>query len=110
MLVVLTMRRIIGHPSGDSPVDGRRMLALLPRHWRKDLREGGGHIAIRIDTDDNTTTAQIRAQVVATLTNPEISRWRLVSCETVTPPRVHQPARPTPVPTARHIHQRSEWN
>jgi hypothetical protein len=109
MLVVLTMRRIIEQPSSDSPVDGRRMLALLPRHWRKDFREGGGHIAIRIHTDENTTTAQIRAQVMATLTNPEISRWRLVTCETVTY-RPREPRRPTPVPTVRHIHQRAEWN
>ncbi|MEU8270548.1 hypothetical protein AB0B89_25745 [Sphaerisporangium sp. NPDC049002] len=108
MLVVLTLRRIIGKPSGEPPLDGERMLALLPRQWRKDFREGSGYIAIRIHTDEDITTAQIRAQVVAVLTNPEVTRWRLVSCETLTH---HQnPKRGNPATITRHTTQRAQWN
>ncbi|MEV7969831.1 hypothetical protein AB0O34_28200 [Sphaerisporangium sp. NPDC088356] len=108
MLVVLTMRRLKGEPSGEPPLDGERMLALLPRQWRKDFREGAGYIAIRIHTDENITSAQIREQVVAILSNPEVTRWRLVSCETLTHHEIER--RGNPATLTRHTTQRAQWN
>jgi hypothetical protein len=108
MLVVLTMRRVERQPSDDSPVDGVRMLALLPRQWHKEFKQAAGYIAIRIRADEETSTAQIRAQVVAILTNPEVSRWRLVSFETLT--SSHQGPRKALSVNARHIRQRAPWN
>ncbi len=108
MLVVLTMRRIKGKPSGEPPLDGERMLALLPRQWRKNYREGAGYIAIRIQADENTTAAQIREQVVAILTNPEITRWRLVSCEPLT--QHPTPRRGNPATITHHTTQHAQWN
>lgn len=84
MLVVLTMRHITGQPSDASLMDGSRMLALLPRHWRKEIRQATRFAAIRIHTDEQTTPAHIRALVTAVLTNPEFSHWELLSCETLT--------------------------
>ncbi|MEU9886216.1 hypothetical protein [Sphaerisporangium sp. NPDC051011] len=108
MLVVLTMRRAAGRPSEVSAVDGIRILALLPRQWRKDLTQAAGYIAIRIQTDEDVTAAQIRAQVTAILANPELGPWELLSCETLTlgprdadPPPAAEPGRPL---------QRAEWN
>jgi hypothetical protein len=80
MLVELRIRRTAGEALPNSPVDGIRILALLPRRWRKDLRQVTGDIAIRVHTDDHVTPAQIRAEVVAVLTNPEVSDWELVTC------------------------------
>jgi hypothetical protein len=76
------MRQIAGEPPPmNSPVDGIRILALLPRRWRKDLRQATGDIVIRVQTDEEITDAQIRDQVVDILTNPEISHWELVTCQ-----------------------------
>ncbi|WP_214410616.1 hypothetical protein [Sphaerisporangium fuscum] len=83
MLVELTIRRTAGEPSPNSPVDGIRILALLPTQWRKDLKNVTGDIAIRIQTDENITKDQIRAEVNAVLTNPEVSDWELVNCHTL---------------------------
>ncbi|MET8144111.1 hypothetical protein ABZU32_27715 [Sphaerisporangium sp. NPDC005288] len=84
MLVELTIRRTAGDPLPNSPVDGIRILALLPRKWRKDLKNVTGDIAIRVQTDEETTDAQIRAEVTQILTNPEVSDWELVTCRTLT--------------------------
>ncbi|MFC4586001.1 hypothetical protein [Sphaerisporangium corydalis] len=107
MLVVLTLRRDPRHPSDDSPVDGKRLLAQLPRQWDKELRQGVGFIAIRIHTEESVT-AQIRAQVVDTIANPELSPWRLVSCETLTQ-RQPRTRRNTP-PAIQPFQQHSQWN
>ncbi|MCW2877909.1 MAG: hypothetical protein JWQ95_2009 [Sphaerisporangium sp.] len=84
MLVELTIRRTAGEPSPNSPVDGIRILALLPKQWRKDLRHVTGEIAIRVQTDEKITDAQIRAEVTSILTNPEVSDWELVTCHPLT--------------------------
>ncbi|GII88182.1 hypothetical protein Ssi03_61720 [Sphaerisporangium siamense] len=84
MLVELTLRRVAGEPSPNSPVDGIRILALLPRRWHKDLRHVTDEIAIRVQTDDHVTAAQIRDQVAEILTNPEVSDWAVLACEPVT--------------------------
>lgn len=109
MLVVLTLRHAPGRPQNESPIDGAELLALLPKQWRKNFREGTGFIAIRIETDENITTAQIRAQVVSVLANPEITQWRLVSCETLTHPR-RDNRRINRAAAVRRVPQHAEWN
>lgn len=84
MLVELTMRRTAGEPAGDSPVDGIRILALLPERWRKDLRQATGDVVIRVHTDEDVTGAQIRAEAVEALTDPAISHWELADCHVLT--------------------------
>ncbi|MEU8268800.1 hypothetical protein AB0B89_16705 [Sphaerisporangium sp. NPDC049002] len=84
MLVELRIRRTAGEPSPNSPVDGIRILALLPKEWRKDLKNVTGDIAIRVHTDEEISSAQIRAEVTAILTNPEVSDWELVTCHALT--------------------------
>jgi hypothetical protein len=83
MLIELRIRRAAGEPLPNSPVDGIRILALLPKQWRKDLRNVTGDIAIRVHTDEETTNAQVRAEVTEILTNPEVSDWELVTCKTL---------------------------
>ncbi|MGW4638901.1 hypothetical protein ACWEN6_10245 [Sphaerisporangium sp. NPDC004334] len=108
MLVVLTMRPARGRKM-DANVDGKRLLALLPKQWEKEFKQAAGFVAIRIETDENIRSAQIHAQVVSVLTNPELGPWRLVSYETLL--RDHRPPRATvPVAPARRADQRSQWN
>ncbi|MEV7967220.1 hypothetical protein AB0O34_14735 [Sphaerisporangium sp. NPDC088356] len=84
MLVELTMHTTPAHPSGKSPIDGIRILALLPDQWSKDLTQANGEITIRVETgDDTTTTAQIQRTVTEALTDPAISHWRLHTCHPV---------------------------
>ncbi|MFF5207105.1 hypothetical protein [Streptosporangium sp. NPDC000396] len=83
MLVELMMRRATGERAGNSPVDGIRILALLPRRWRKDLRQATGEIVIRVHTDECMTNAQIRAEVTEILTDPAVNDWELVTCHTL---------------------------
>jgi hypothetical protein len=83
MLVQLTIRRSHGLPMPASPVDGIRILALLPRDWHKDLSQAAGDIVIRVATDDGTTSAQVRAEVVTALANPEVGDWELTTCHTL---------------------------
>lgn len=90
MLVQLTMRRAAGESFVNSPVDGIRILALLPRKWRKDLRQSAGDIVIRVQTDEDVTGAEISAEVTRILTNPEVSHWRLVTCHTLSPTRTER--------------------
>ncbi|MGV9779609.1 hypothetical protein, partial [Streptosporangium sp. NPDC003464] len=67
----------------NSPVDGIRILALLPEKWRKDLRQATGDVVIRVHTDERVTSAQIRAEVIEALTDPAISHWELAACQTL---------------------------
>ncbi|WP_433236582.1 hypothetical protein ACQPYK_27330 [Streptosporangium sp. CA-135522] len=83
MLVELRIRRITSEPSHNSPIDGVRILSLLPGQWRKELTAANGDIVIRVHTDDDTTTAQIRVKVTAALSAPEVSHWELATCDTV---------------------------
>ncbi|GII80339.1 hypothetical protein Sru01_53210 [Sphaerisporangium rufum] len=84
MLVELTMCPTVEPgASAGSPVDGIRILALLPDQWRKDLRQANGEIVIRVETADGTTPAQIEATVTEALTDPAISHWRLRACQTL---------------------------
>ncbi|MFC4536670.1 hypothetical protein [Sphaerisporangium dianthi] len=108
MLIVLTMRPSKGRKM-DVTVDGERLLALLPRQWDKEFKQAAGFVAIRIQTDENIRTAQIHAQVVSVLTNPELGHWRLVSYETLVRDE-HPPRTTVPVATARRVDQRSQWN
>ncbi|GAA3841761.1 hypothetical protein GCM10022226_75330 [Sphaerisporangium flaviroseum] len=85
MLVELTMHTTPPHLSGKSPIDGIRILALLPDHWRKNLRQANGEIIIRVETDDDITTTQIQETVTEVLTDPAISHWRLRACHTLPP-------------------------
>ena len=94
MLVELTIRRTAGEPSPNSPVDGIRIIALLPSRWRKDLGNVVGDIAIRIQTDERVTGDQIREEVAAILTDPEAGDWELVRCRTLTDD--HDPKEGTP--------------
>ncbi|MET8160428.1 hypothetical protein ABZT47_29055 [Sphaerisporangium sp. NPDC005289] len=81
MLVELTMHRAAtSQPSANSPIDGIRILALLPDKWRKDLRQANGEIVIRVDTADDTTSDQIQATVAQVLNDPAISHWELRTC------------------------------
>ncbi|MEV6983475.1 hypothetical protein AB0M95_19775 [Sphaerisporangium sp. NPDC051017] len=83
MLIQLTMRKAHGLPMPGSPVDGIRIMALLPSRWHKDLTQATGDIVIRVRTDEPTTTAQVRAVVTEILTNPEVDNWELVTCRTL---------------------------
>jgi hypothetical protein len=84
MLVELTMHRTnTSPPWANSPIDGIRILALLPEKWHKDLRQASGDIIIRVDTADDTTSAEIQAMVTAVLADPAISHWRLRACHTL---------------------------
>ncbi|MEV4101415.1 hypothetical protein AB0J42_14255 [Nonomuraea sp. NPDC049649] len=83
MLIQLTMRQVDGLPIPGSPVDGIRIMALLPRTWEKDLTQASGDIVIRVCPDEPTTCARVREQVTEILTNPEVDRWELVSCHTL---------------------------
>lgn len=80
MLVQLRMHRTTGLSPVNSPVDGIRILALLPSKWRKDLNQSTGQIVIRVQTNEEITEADISAEVTRILANPEVSHWRLVSC------------------------------
>lgn len=83
MLIQLTMRKADGPPVPGSPVDGIRIMALLPSRWHKDLTQATGDIVIRVRTDGPTTSAQVRDVVTEILTNPEIDDWELVTCRTL---------------------------
>ncbi|MCW2882344.1 MAG: hypothetical protein JWQ95_6444 [Sphaerisporangium sp.] len=84
MLVELTMHRTTtSQPSANSPIDGIRILALLPEEWRKDLKRANKDIVIRVDTADDTTSAQIEATVTEVLSDPAISHWELRACHTL---------------------------
>ncbi|MFC0865701.1 hypothetical protein ACFHYQ_25725 [Sphaerimonospora cavernae] len=83
MLVELTMRRAAGETPTDSPVDGVRIMALLPRRWHKDLLRARGEIIIRVHSDEETSEADIRARVTEILNSPEVSGWRLATCHTL---------------------------
>ncbi|GIH94895.1 hypothetical protein ACFFMN_24710 [Planobispora siamensis] len=80
MLIQLTMRRTGGVPVPSSPIDGIRIMALLPSRWHKDLTQATGDIVIRVRTDGDTTSADVRAEVTEILANPEVGHWELVTC------------------------------
>ncbi|WP_214409139.1 hypothetical protein [Sphaerisporangium fuscum] len=107
MLVVLTMRHVTGRPSDTALIDGSGMLALLPRQWSKEFHQGSRYAAIRIQTDDDTGTGLVRAQVAAILTNPEMSNWELLTCEALidAAPRALVPAA-----SPRHPLRLAGWN
>jgi hypothetical protein len=83
MLIQLTMRKVDGLPVPGSPVDGIRIMALLPSRWHKDLSHATGDIVIRVRPDEPTTDAEVRAVVTEILTNPEVDHWELVTCRTL---------------------------
>ncbi|RCG24020.1 hypothetical protein DQ384_33760 [Sphaerisporangium album] len=83
MLVEVTMHSAGLGPAANSPIDGIRILALLPEQWRKDLRQANGEIVIRVETDDDITSAQVHAMVTEALSDPAVSHWRLRACRPV---------------------------
>ncbi|MFC4590511.1 hypothetical protein [Sphaerisporangium corydalis] len=96
MLVELTMHTTPSHPSADSPIDGIRILALLPEQWRKDLSQANGEIIIRVDTQDDTTGEQVEETITAVLDDPAISHWSLRACQTLSPSPPEPPAQDPP--------------
>ncbi|WP_311922062.1 hypothetical protein [Microbispora sp. H10836] len=86
MLVQLTMRRTDGQAAPGSPVDGIRVLALLPGSWHKHLEQVAGDIVIRIRAE-GTTAGGVRAEVARILTSPEVSHLELVACRPLEGPR-----------------------
>ena len=80
MLYQLTMRRSALGPATGSPVDGIRVLALLPRQWQKDLSQASGEIVIRIRPGEKTTSEEIHAEVTRALASSEVSHLELVAC------------------------------
>ena len=83
MLVQLTMRRKPPELLDSSPVEGIRILALLPEHWKKELWRATGDVVIRIRVNDGTTADQIRVEAGDVLTDPAIAHWGIVACHTV---------------------------
>jgi hypothetical protein len=83
MLVELKMRRKSPWMTGNSPIDGIRILALLPGEWLKDLAHATGEIVIRIHAKDVTSSAEIRAEVVRILADPTVGHWEIVSCDSL---------------------------
>ncbi|MFI7639282.1 hypothetical protein [Nonomuraea sp. NPDC049400] len=81
MLIQLTMRQVRGLALPGSPVDGIRIMALLPSGWHKDLAQASGDIVIRVRPDEPMSSAQVGARVREILANPEVDRWELVGCQ-----------------------------
>lgn len=90
ILVELTMRRRPPRPHDGSLLDGVRILELLPGEWQKDLRHANGDIVIRLRTDDETTSTQIRARVTGALAGSAMGDWELVACDPVAGERVSE--------------------
>ncbi|SDQ30446.1 hypothetical protein [Thermostaphylospora chromogena] len=80
VLIRLTARRDGGPPMPGSPIDGIRVMALLPAGWAKDLHLVAGDIVIRVRPDEPATSAQVRARVAEILACPEVGHLELVSC------------------------------
>ncbi|MEN3539909.1 hypothetical protein AAH991_32700 [Microbispora sp. ZYX-F-249] len=83
MLYQLTMRRSAPWSAPTSPVDGIRVLALLPRQWQKDLSQVAGEIVIRIRAGEETTSEEVHAEVERALASSELSHLELVACRPV---------------------------
>ncbi|MEV4185807.1 hypothetical protein AB0J28_30720 [Streptosporangium canum] len=96
MLVELTIRRTTSEPPNNSPIDGVRILSLLPAQWRKELTAANGEIIVRVRTEDDTTIEQIRVKVTAALTAPEVSHWELATCDAPATGRHEPPAGSAP--------------
>jgi hypothetical protein len=84
LLVELTINPTGPRQASNSPVDGIRILALLPQTWHKELARTSGEIVIRVDTADDTTPDQVHDTVAAALTDPALRHWRLDACRPVT--------------------------
>jgi hypothetical protein len=82
MLVELTLRRKPPRLTNNSPIDGIRILALLPREWLMDLRQATGDVVIRVYTEGSASSAEIRSEVARALTDPSVCHWHLVACDT----------------------------
>lgn len=84
MLFELTMRRRPPSVPANSPVDGIRILALLPDEWRKDLKQATGDVVIRVHVNDGTTNEEVRSKVAEILADPAVSHWEMVSSDILT--------------------------
>ncbi|HEX6472297.1 MAG TPA: hypothetical protein VF069_24610 [Streptosporangiaceae bacterium] len=78
MLVELRLRRLPPPPRHDSPIDGIRVLAGLPAHWRKSLCLAGGDVIIKVRTDDDVFGMEIRDKVTGAL-RALAADWELVA-------------------------------
>jgi adenylosuccinate synthase len=83
MLVQLTIRRATSMPMWESPLDGIRVLALLPRQWRKDLKKVNDGIVVQVQVH-GVTPEEIHAEVTTALADSEIGPWELVACAVLT--------------------------
>ena len=81
MLFELTMRRRLPKMPGNSPIDGIRILALLPTEWNKDLKQATGDVVIRVRVEDGTSREDLRTRVAQILTDPAVSHWEVVSAD-----------------------------
>jgi hypothetical protein len=82
MLVELTMRRKSPCLSNNSPIDGIRILALLPKEWSKDLTQVDGDVIVRVHAEGIASGREIYSEAVRVLDDPAISHWSLVACVT----------------------------
>jgi hypothetical protein len=80
MLVELTIRRVPPGRQAGSPIDGIRVLAVLPGQWRKKLQRADTDIVIRV-LAAGPTSAEICAEACSAITGSEAGPWELVSCQ-----------------------------
>ncbi len=89
MLVRLTMRRSPPKAPDLSPVEGIRILGLLPQNWQKSLERAIGDIVLLVHAN-GTTVDRIKAEVTKVLTDPAIGHWKITACETLAE-KSHEP-------------------
>ncbi|SDI19305.1 hypothetical protein [Nonomuraea jiangxiensis] len=77
MVLELTVRRNDGTGIPNSPIDGIRVLAALPRHWQTYLRQAGGDIVVHVHTDESE---RVGDEVRKLFAGPENDEWVLVAC------------------------------
>ncbi|MEO3867476.1 hypothetical protein ABGB18_01455 [Nonomuraea sp. B12E4] len=73
----LTIRRNDGTGIPNSPIDGIRVLAALPGHWRTYLRQAIGDIIVHVHAD---RSEHIDNEVQELFADPANQEWVLVAC------------------------------
>ncbi|MDX6741603.1 hypothetical protein [Actinocorallia sp. A-T 12471] len=74
MFMEVTLRRVPPDPN-NSPVDGIRILAMLPRHWRTGLRRESGDVIIEVRLDASATARAIRREISRAIADPSVGDW-----------------------------------
>lgn len=80
MVIELIVRRTDGTKIPHSPIDGIRVLAAMPGHWRTHLRQAIGDIVVHVQTDQ---AENIGNEVKELFEDPENHEWVLVACRTL---------------------------